>query len=127
MQIPYIYYDATYSKAFTTNEDGEADNYFNERASVVMVVYGISEAVGRSVACYMIGRRKKFKPWFNYVYAACMLLAGAFTLLQVYVHTVTLLYLYAAGEHNLLVFILNVYVSNNCAKSTKFLIVILVV
>ena len=68
-------------------------------AAKYLAFYGGAEVIGRLFAYSLVSSaRKKLSAWMNYIYAACMLLAGTFTVVHACVVNVAFLQAYAIGE-----------------------------
>ena len=98
--MSYLKSDAYNDKIFTDGYGGTDIRYVDRNwiASIFMVYYGVGDLAGKVIAYRLVAARKKLSAWMNYVYAACMLLAGIFTIIQVCVLNVAFLIVYLVGK-----------------------------
>ena len=87
-------------KIFTDGYGGTDIKYVDRNwiASMFMIYYGAGDLAGKVIAFRLVDDRKKLSAWMNYIYGACMLLAGIFTIIQVCVLNVAFLIVYLVGE-----------------------------
>ena len=86
-----------YKKLFEDDVAGAEERY--QVAAWYLVYYGAAEFAGKAIAYRLVaGLGKKLSAWMNYVYAACMLLAGTLTVAHACVVNVAFLQAYVIGE-----------------------------